>query len=277
MNERDTIRPKEVPPRGILRARVALPAPGYARFWPAADLEPFIEHFWTVSWDLALPETYEVLPHPSVQFVLEQGGSRVVGVPRGRFTTTLSGQGRVLGTKFRPGGLRPFLDGPVSRLSGKSFAPAEIFGRGALALERRALAEAQALDAFAHIQAFLRALAPAPDPNVELATRIAELAASDHSIVRVEQLAARAGFGVRALQRLFSEYVGVSPKWVIQRYRLHEASERIARTPAGAALDWADLAAELGFADQAHFIRDFRRLVGETPAAYARRHFSTVE
>jgi AraC-like DNA-binding protein len=273
LNERDTIRPKLVTPRGILRARVALPAPGYARFWPADDLAPFVEHFWTVSWNLESPETHEVLPHPSVQFAIEEGDSRVVGVPRGRFTTTLSGRGRVLGTKFRPGGLRPFLDRPLSALSGRSFRPDEIFGPGARDLERLALAEPEAVDAFVHVQRFLRQLEPELDPDAELAARIAEAAASDREIVRVEALAARFGLGVRALQRLFAEYVGVSPKWVIQRYRLHEAAERIARMRPEE-LDGAALAADLGYADQAHFIRDFRRWVGFTPAEYARRFFA---
>ncbi|HJU40524.1 MAG TPA: helix-turn-helix domain-containing protein, partial [Tahibacter sp.] len=69
------------------------------------------------------------------------------------------------------------------------------------------------------------------------------------------------------LQRLFGDYVGASPKWVINRYRLHEAVERLA---AGDAVDWADLALELGYFDQAHFNRDFKRLVGRAPGAFAR-------
>jgi AraC-like DNA-binding protein len=73
----------------------------------------------------------------------------------------------------------------------------------------------------------------------------------------------------RALQRLFSEYVGVGPKWVIQRLRLHEA---IAQVQQGHAVSWAALAQSLGYFDQAHFIADFRRLVGRTPAQYARLH-----
>lgn len=72
---------------------------------------------------------------------------------------------------------------------------------------------------------------------------------------------------LRQLQRLFREYVGVSPKWVIQRYRLLDAAERVA---AGTTIDWADLSLDLGYADQAHFIRDFKKLVGRSPAEYAR-------
>ena len=70
----------------------------------------------------------------------------------------------------------------------------------------------------------------------------------------------------RALQRLFGDYVGVSPKWVIKRYRLHEAVEQLA---GGRPPEWSALAQNLGYFDQAHFIRDFKRLVGRTPADYA--------
>jgi AraC-like DNA-binding protein len=72
---------------------------------------------------------------------------------------------------------------------------------------------------------------------------------------------------MRRLQRLFSDYVGVGPKWVIRRYRLHEAAARAAD---GAGLDLVRLAAELGYADQAHLTRDFTAMVGVPPARYAR-------
>jgi len=114
---------------------------------------------------------------------------------------------------------------------------------------------------------FLVARMPPSDTNVERVASLAASIMSDHAITRVEHLVAATGIEVRALQRLFREYVGVSPKWTINRYRLHEALERIA---AGEAVDWSALALDLGYFDQAHFIRDFRRLVGVSPGAYAR-------
>ena len=62
-------------------------------------------------------------------------------------------------------------------------------------------------------------------------------------------------------------YVGVSPKWVISRYRLHDAIEQLMQS---VPTDWAAFALQLGYFDQAHFIRDFRKLVGRAPGAYAR-------
>ena len=82
-------------------------------------------------------------------------------------------------------------------------------------------------------------------------------------------LAGELGLSKRGLQRLFAEYVGIGPKWVIRRYRLHEVTARMA---AGGAIDWAVLAADLGYADQGHFIRDFKSMFGGPPTWYALRY-----
>lgn len=263
------LRPKLVKPRGILHHGVEPSVPGYGRYWPSDDLAPFVEHFWTVAWDVAEPETHEVLPHPSVHLVLEQGNSRVAGVPTGKFTTRLEGKGRVLGTKFRPGGFRPFFGRAVSGLTDSTRLLSEVFGPPGAELETRALACVDPLAAFEVVQKFLRGLDPVPDPTIDLVGRIAERAATDREITRVDHLVHAFGLSARKLQRLFDEYVGVTPKWIIQRYRLHEAAERIA---AGTVTDGATLALDLGYADQAHFIRDFKKLVGSSPAEYAKAY-----
>ncbi len=261
------LRPKFVDPRGVLHVRMTATSPGYARYWPDDDLAPFVEHLWTVAWDLAAPTVSEVLAHPSVQLVVEEGNSAVAGVFTGRFIRRLEGRGRVLGVKFLPGGFRPFYDRPVAALADRRASLAEVFGARADGLEQRALAAPGLEAAFAEIQAFLRARVPVAGEALELVGRIVARTANDRGITRVSQLTAGFGLGPRQMQRLFEEHVGVRPKWIIQRYRLHEAAERIAAAPDQ---DWAELALELGYADQAHFVRDFRRIVGSTPAAYAR-------
>ena len=87
-------------------------------------------------------------------------------------------------------------------------------------------------------------------------------------MTRADALAARARVSLRTLQRLFTEYVGIGPKWVIQRYRILDAAAAAhdAHIP-----DWAELAAGLGFSDQAHLTRAFTQVVGAPPAAYVRR------
>ncbi|MET0552545.1 MAG: helix-turn-helix transcriptional regulator [Vicinamibacteria bacterium] len=258
------------PPRGILES-----VPGGGRFHhertgPAPDLEHVVQHFWTVSWDLEGhgPALRETLPHPVVHVVIGENVSRVAGIAEGRFTRVLTGAGRVFGVKFRPGGFQPFVRGPVSRLTGREVPLADVFGPEG---ERLAGAILDAGDdtprRIALAEEFLRERLPPPDPNVPLAASIVERVGSDRAILRVEDLAEWSGMSTRALQRLFSRYVGVGPKWVIRRYRLHEALELLA---AGEPADWPAVALSLGYFDQAHFINDFKALVGRTPAEYAR-------
>jgi AraC-like DNA-binding protein len=268
LNERDTVRAKLDPPRGILNVRAPELGHGLARYWPSGDLAPFVEHYWIVRWDLGAPRLAETVPHPSIHMVLEPERAEVVGVMRYRFSRVLEGRGRVVGTKFRPGAFRPFLGHAVSALTDRRVGVVEVFGTGAARLAARALARQDDLLAIAVVESFLRRCRPRADPAMVLAGRVAARIAEDRRLTRVDQLAREFRTTVRALQRLFAEYVGASPKWVIRRYRLLDAVERVA---SGTAAGWTDLALELGYADQAHFIRDFRKLVGRPPADYARR------
>lgn len=268
MKKSDSLRPRPTPTRGVLYRAASAPAPGYGRFTPPAQIEPFVEHLWTVSWrDVSVPETHETLPHPSVHLTLEPEGAFVVGVPRGRFTRTLHGSGRVLAVKFRPGGFRPFFGRSVAELTGTTLPARRLFGSEieTLACESSRESDAAALRLLAD---FLVLRCPPPDERADLASRIVEHAAADRTSISVRTLAETFGLSPRSLQRLFHEYIGVSPKWVLQRFRLHEAAQRI---ESGDLANGSDLALELGYSDQAHFIRDFRNVVGRPPRDYDRR------
>ncbi|HET9767958.1 MAG TPA: helix-turn-helix domain-containing protein [Thermoanaerobaculia bacterium] len=255
-------------PLGMLGVRSPSPERDHRRYWPSSDLAPFVEHYWIVRWDLGAPATAETLPHPAVHMVFRAGRAELVGVMRGRFTTRLEGRGGVIGAKFRPGGFRPFVERPIAAFADRRWPLADVLGERVDALAEQVFAcFDRDRDAIAHIESFLRTYRPATDAAMELAARTVARIAGDRTIRRVERLLDDAGTTRRGLQRLFREYVGATPKWVIQRYRLIEAAARLA---AGDAADGAALAFDLGYADQAHFIRDFKRIVGQPPAAYAR-------
>lgn len=228
---------------------------------PAAGLAPYVAHYWSVSWDLRgqPPFRQKVVPYPQVHLSFLNDVALVRGVARGFVVRTLQGQGRVFGVAFRPGCFRPLLRRPVSTITDRTLPAAAIFDGAALPAE----AGPETVDAF------LLAHLPRPDPTTETAAGLVERIARTPGLTRVDALAADAGLSTRAVQRLFSEYVGVAPKWVIRRYRLHEITERLA---AGGTVDWAGLAATLGYADQAHLTRDFTKLVGEPPTVYAERY-----
>ncbi|MEX0170479.1 DUF6597 domain-containing transcriptional factor [Streptomyces sp. LMG1-1-1.1] len=301
--------------RGIVDPAELLSRVRFRRHTPAPALQPYLEHYWLIDWDLSEPYATHVVPHPSVNIVFQRYGppggppdaaessAEVSGIGLGLFTQKLTGTGRVCGVQFRPGGFRPFAPAwPVSTWTGRRVPLAEVFGladppaaepvgdrdAGPIAAEpvgeenpRAAkpvgdgdagtIAAVLTPDAdharVAALDAFLLAVGPAPDPAAEQAMELVELIRSDRGVRKVSQLAAASGLSARSLQRLFASHVGVGPKWVILRYRIHEALER---AESAEAADWAGLAAELGYSDQAHLVRDFTATIGVSPTAYAR-------
>ncbi|MBO1416731.1 helix-turn-helix domain-containing protein [Streptomyces sp. FH025] len=251
--------------RGVLHPARAAELISVERLGPAPDVARFVEYYWLVRWDLTGHAPYEqkVLAHPNVHLVFEAPRARVYGVDRSLFVRRLEGAGHVLGVRFRPGAFRPFAGHPVNDLADRSVPAAEYFGPEADRLNEELLrSEPEA----GRVDAFLRPRLPAPDPVVEEVAAMVDRITGSPDLCRVDELARELGLTVRRLQRLFAEYVGASPKWVLRRARLHEAAER-ARTDGE--LDLAGLAAELGYADQAHLTRDFTAAVGTSPARYA--------
>ncbi|WP_440070086.1 AraC family transcriptional regulator [Streptosporangium sp. OZ121] len=224
---------------------------------PSPDLAPYVERYWVVSWDYAEPYRQLVVPYPNVHLTFRDSGATVQGVCDGHRIKVLEGRSGVFGVAFRPGGFRPFLGAPVSTITNRSLDARQVF-TGDLP---------DPVDV-ATVEDFLRARLPERDAKVERAAGIVATIAANPEITRVTTLADLFETNVRELQRLFADYVGIGPKWVIRRYRLHEVTERLER---GAPADWAGLATELGYADQAHFVRDFKDMFGESPTWYAER------
>jgi hypothetical protein len=213
----------------------------------------------------------ETLPHPSVHLVFEKGASALEGIRKGAFSRTLHGTGFVFAVKFRPASFHGFYGKPLAALTNKSIDPADVFGAGFSALEANVLEASSPAEMVTITERYLRGRSPAEDENVAFLNGLLPQIESDRSITRVAHLLPLGGGTVRRLQRLFSQYVGVSPKWVIARYRIHEALERVHEDTVK---DWVSLALDLGYADQAHFIRDFKALVGTTPLLYRKRGVS---
>ncbi len=276
-------RPEGPSQRGVLKARENSNALAkHARIQPAAELLPYIDCYWMVSWDLrgGQPHLAETLPHPCVYWVTELGDSDIHGPSSGRFTRLLEGKGRVFGVRFRPGGFYPWYGKPVSTLTDGSITLAKVWGKAGsvfskvlIELDGRGGQDGQSDDLLDErmmelTDEFLLSRLPSPDDRLNEVTRILETIVKTPGITRVEDVARQFNTTVRSLQRLFSQYVGMSPKWVIQRYRLHEALQRI---DAGESVEWTRLALELGYFDQTHFIKDFRKMVGRSPGEYLHR------
>ncbi len=233
---------------------------------PAPVLAPYVAWYWSVRWDLTgYPAHRQVtLPHVSAHLIVEDGEAYLHGPPRRRFERVLAGRGRVVGARFTAGGLAALLGGPLVGGPVPAAALPGLDGR-ALAV---AIGRSADIDAAAEIlDTTLVAVMPTVENRaVGVLERAVRLVEEDRSILRVTDLASCLGLGVRALQRLFADHVGVGPAWVIRRCRLQEAALRATE---GGHVDWSELAADLGYCDQAHLVRDFTSTVGVSPGRYA--------
>jgi AraC-like DNA-binding protein len=254
--------------RGILRPAAVDRVFGLERTRPPADLAHVVDLHWIVTWDLRGHPPYrsQVMTHPAVHLVFEPDGAAMFGVHRRRYDRVLSERGWAVGTKFLPGGFARFVDRPVGELTDAVLSLEELFGADGGALAHAAAQIEQPAGKLAPLHAFLRERLPAePDPAAELVGAVVADMRSAPPGTSVAEIAARHHVSTRTLQRLFASHVGVGPKWVLQRYRLHDAIEQLAGRRD---TDWTRLALDLGYFDHAHFIADFRAVVGQTPSQY---------
>ena len=246
------------------------------RWAPSESAGRFVEHFWSVSWDLRgrEPLANTVITFPSLHITHEWGtdsprhgfslpNTLLHGVVERVFRTTISRHGTVVGARFRPGGLTARFGRDSGALTGRvEPVDDDLFG-APVHLEDNIESAAAGLDDA------IAAHTGDPDPTYQALTTLVERIRDDDRLHRVEQVMRLSPWSARTTQRVFRRYVGVPVKWVLCRYRLQQAALEIESHPG---VDFADLAVRLGWYDQAHFINDFRSMLGSTPGEYASAH-----
>jgi AraC-like DNA-binding protein len=251
----------------------------YSEYRPAPALAPFVRVLWTLEHDgPGLPADrifpdgcMEVVFHLGQPFSALDASGRATVQPSaflvGQMTSALqvqpSARARVVGIRFQPGGAFPFLQVPQQELT-NALPPLEDVWP-ALARERDRLAALPDMrSVVSRIEEVLaRCAAGAPRPDRRVAASASAIAASAGAVT-VDRLSAICGLGARQLERLFRERVGLGPKRLARIVRF-QAGLRAQET--GASLTAAAHAA--GYADQAHFAREFRALAGVSPSAFA--------
>lgn len=262
------VEPIEDDARGIVAPDRARGEWSLDRYGPGLATGRLVDRYWLVRWSLPPGRAHpqRVLTHPVANLVFEDGAATLGGVATRAFERDLVGSGRALGVMFRPAGLRALVDRPASDLTDRSVSAASVLGDAVDDLAASVAEESDDAVARGLVEAWLEPLVPARPHACEATMRLVERAADDLDLARVDDLASDAAVSVRTLQRRFLDHVGVSPKWVLQRYRLYEAGER---ARAVMDVDWAAVAHDLGFSDQSHLVRDFAAAFGMPPARYA--------
>lgn len=237
-------------------------------FAPSRKHAAFIDHLWvqqTVS--VPIGGSWRVIPEPNPNMIFvisrtDDGSIRTrccfVGA-RSRFADVYT-ENRILtcGVRLRPGALPLLMRFPASNFTDRSVLVEEVLGvRGRSLMDQ--------LNQFRTPIQALRILA-------DFLGR--ELVGSDWTLRlpqarcnRVEEMAARAGIPLRTLHCRLMHHVGLSPKRLLRIERLHRALAYCRDR----SFPWAQLAVRCGFADQAHMIREFQDLLGESPTVWSSR------
>lgn len=271
-----------VPTRGPLPGSGTRPGVQLLRYPVDDGAAALVRHVWVPLWSLGPGErvVQELLQYPGGNVVVMADEAGFYGVDAGLGTRTLEGTGWAVGAMLRPAAAGLLLrDQPVDAVRA---GPARVDVGTAIRAERSELG-ADFADACTRVRGLMpdepehagRALTDwvltrcgPVDPEGELANAAADLA-EQGAVGTVAELAERVGVGERQLQRICRRRIGLSPKWLLQRRRLQDAAARLGEQDPPAL---AELAAELGYADQAHFTRDFTAVVGRPPGRFHREH-----
>jgi AraC-like DNA-binding protein len=239
--------------------------PGYAEWAPPAGLRHAIACLWAQVTPDGGDREVLVLPDACTDLIWAPGqGAFVAGPDTGPVPTVMTAGTVMVGVRFRPSAGGPALGLPLSELRDRRVGLADLRRGDARRLPGWLdpdTALARALDVAAALVA-----ERAPDPAVTWAATLLR-----DPRARTGEVAVQIGLSLRQLRRRCHAAAGYGPKTLQRVLRFRRFVSNIDAAPAGpGALDLATLAAQVGYADQAHLTRECRELAGLTPAALAR-------
>ncbi len=248
----------------------------YREFRPCRALQPYILCFWSsTSFGKRLPlyETRVLCDGcADILFGCRRGSTDFNGIFAG--TMTRPGVPRSEGVidtfavRFRPGGAFPFLRSPLHEITNSS-APWDVFfGAEALEVEERLAETANTEGRIQILEEFLlRRLFRREEFGLELLQNGIRRIVSQNGQIRVSELARDLGYCERHMNRLFRQFTGISPKMFCRITRFICTLDSIAKK---SHRNGAWLAAEKGYFDQPHMIREFEEFSGLSPREFAK-------
>lgn len=200
---------------------------------------------------------------PYVDVYLSEQDSGIQCSYRDKRDYEAADNGRIIGARFKPGAFRSFWRKSMAGLHNETIPLQQVFAEADKAFIEHTLSlpDDAAVGALAEL---LQAQNPPYDPNIEIINRIIA-AIEGNRLESVGEVSRWVGKSERWLQQLFQDYIGIGIKWQLQRNKLLAAARSIRECDSP---DWADMAYELGYSSQQHFITDFKRVFGRTPLQY---------
>lgn len=251
--------------------------------WPDKPLQPWVECYWHVQLYTGMEGKREtIMPNGKVEMIFALEGDYRVGNRRtyrmkhawlsGLQEEPLhieySGASNLIGIRFHPSGLFPFLQIPISETANEVEPLEMIWGSFADEIFESLSETGTIEDIFSKLDVFLhRKIIPAKENQHSVIKKVIDeicfRQAHSFSLIAEEM-----GYSERHLNRLFKDMTGISPKLMARIFRFEKASKQLFKgTDSGNAADFL----ELGYYDQSHFIREFKRFSGMTPGEYKKK------
>jgi AraC-like DNA-binding protein len=239
---------------------------------PGPPVDSFVDCLWYYRANTREPRPDRVLPHGAFELVIsigERSSDSLIAGPRTEaMIVDPVGYSPLIGAHFRPGGVTSLFRFPADEFLDLDVPLLDVWPKGGPDWSARIGDMSQPDDLLRMLERELASLARTAGPSHPAVS----LAVADfHSSCprkRVRDLVADSGLSQRRFIQIFKEEIGMGPK----RYaRIQRFQRTLRRITACQRVDWAAIAVESGYADQAHLIREFRHLTGLRPTEYAPR------
>jgi AraC-like DNA-binding protein len=241
----------------------------YGECEPAPELRPLLASYWIFRATAPLPPGFEhsVPPDGAVSLAILPGGHVMAVGPRTEPMRPPVREGDVIyGARFWPGAAAAVLAIDVSRLRNGALPARELLPGGLPERLRAALAPRPSDEEAARILDEVLAPLAACRERLDAAVMRSVFAIIEaRGQLAVSTLGRDAGLSERQLRRRFARAVGLSPKEFARVRRLRSSILDALSSPQRR---WALLAAACGYADQAHLVREYKRLSGLAPEAF---------
>jgi len=254
------------------------------RHRPAAPLDRYVQCLWWSRRDEPQGYCEHILPSGGVQLLfalhetpivcwpgspskrrIEWSDSLVHGPQWNYYIAGPKPRGPIVGVAFRPGAAGAVLGLPMAELADHHVSLSTLWGESGRELHERLMAARDPIDVFSVLEQDLCARIQRLFLMHPVIAHALSTCSTTGSAVRVAEIQREAGYSPRHFIALFRAAVGLTPK---HYYRIQRFNGVLRLLASRDGRNLAEIAALGGFADQAHFTREFRELAGITPTQY---------
>ena len=253
--------------------------------YPSPLLSQYIKYYWVLKTDEVEPVTVQTIPSGCVHLVFHRGenlniqskGLQPKNFIRGQFSTygSLISEGNIdmIAVIFHPLGLNPFVRCAMSELYNHYIDVEDLEDIELNHLKQNLSTEQIVETCIRLIERFFMQRLVGTDCNYQR-TQYAISQIINQPQIEVNTLAESACLGYRQFKRVFSNYVGISPKEYYRVVRFQRALYLLQNHPG---MEFVDLAYSCGFYDSSHLVKDFKEFTGCSPTQYlsSRSPYST--